>query len=215
MWTIPSHAQGAADRVPGASLIPLGFLPGLVPTITFATGNPGKLSEARTLLRPLGYEVAQFDAGYPEIQADTLEDVSRYALQLLQGELSAPFMLEDAGLFVDALDGFPGVYSSYVFDTLGNDGILRLLEGVPADERSARFRAVLGYHDGTRPHLFEGVVEGAIATEARGEHGFGFDPIFVPGEGDGRTFGEMVEKEKSELSHRSRALEGLVAYLEG
>lgn len=184
-----------------------------MPTITFATGNPGKLGEAQEVLEPLGYDVAQFDAGYPEIQADTLEDVSRYALGLLADELEPPFMLEDAGLSVDALEGFPGVYSSYVFATLGNAGILSLLEGIPDGERTARFRAVLGYHDGTRPRLFEGVVEGTITREERGERGFGFDPIFVP-EGRKRTFAEMPADEKSGISHRGQALEALVAHLE-
>ncbi len=184
-------------------------------TITFATGNPGKLSEARSLLEPLGYEIRQWDEGYPEIQADTLEAVSRHALDLLEDALEPPFMLEDAGLFVDALDGFPGVYSSYVFATLGNEGILRLIDGTPDDERTARFRAVLGFHDGRQPRVFDGVVEGQIARKAQGEHGFGFDPIFVPEEGDGRTFGQMRESEKGEISHRSRAMEALVEDLEG
>lgn len=181
-------------------------------TITFATGNPGKLSEARAYLAPLGYEIEQYDGGYAEIQADTLEAVSQHALEGLADELDPPFMLEDAGLFVDALEGFPGVYSSYVFGTLGNEGLLRLLEDVDDVARTARFRAVVGFHDGQGPRFFEGVVEGTIARGARGEHGFGFDPIFVP-DGHKRTFGEMTEDQKGERSHRTRALEAMVAEL--
>lgn len=183
-------------------------------TLTFATGNEGKLSEARSLLEPLGYKVAQFDGGYPEIQVDDLQAVAEFGLEHLAERIDPPFLLEDAGLFVDELDGFPGVYSSYVFGTLGNDGILTLLEDVDGPQRSARFRSVVGYHDGDEARCFEGVVEGTVAREARGQHGFGFDPIFVPEDRD-RTFAEMTEKEKGELSHRSRALDELVAYLQG
>lgn len=178
--------------------------------ITFATGNEGKLEEARALLAPR--EVEGWDEGYPEVQADTLEAVCRFGLEHLAGRIEPPFLLEDAGLFVDAWDGFPGVYSSYVFGTLGNEGLLSLMAGV--EERSARFRSVVGLHDGDRARLFEGVVEGTIAREARGEGGFGFDPVFVP-EGRERTFAELSASEKNELSHRSRALEAMAEALDG
>lgn len=178
--------------------------------LTFATGNPGKLREARAKLAPLGHQVEQWDHGYPELQADTLQEVAAFGLEQLEGRIDPPFLLEDAGLFVDSLGGFPGVYSSYAFGTLGWEGILRLL--AEATDRSARFRAVVGFHDGAQHRFFEGVVEGTIAKEGRGEHGFGFDPIFVP-EGHDRTFGEMTTEEKGELSHRTRALDRLVEHL--
>lgn len=177
--------------------------------LTFATGNEGKLAEARDKLGPLGFEVTQYAGGYPEVQADELETVARHGMDALADELEGPFLLEDAGLFVDALDGFPGVYSSYVYGTLGNAGLLRLL--ADAGARTARFRSVVGYHDG-RPRVFEGVVQGRITRQRRGEGGFGFDPVFSP-EGRERTFAEMSREEKSELSHRGRALEALAEAL--
>lgn len=178
--------------------------------LTFATGNPGKIREARARLAPLGHEVEQWDRGYPELQADTLQAVAAFGLEHVEGRIDPPFLLEDAGLFVDALDGFPGVYSSYVFETLGWDGILTLLTG--KEDRSARFKAIVGFHDGEQHRFFEGVVEGTIAKEGRGEQGFGFDPIFVP-EDHGRTFGQMSLEEKGKLSHRRRALDQLADHL--
>lgn len=178
--------------------------------LTFATGNPGKLREARAKLAPLGHEVDGWDQGYPELQADTLQEVAAFGLEQLEERIEPPFLLEDAGLFVDALAGFPGVYSAYTFKTLGWQGLLRLLE--EAGDRSARFRAIVGFHDGQEHRFFEGVVEGTIAKEGRGEHGFGFDPIFVP-EDHERTFAEMTTEEKGRLSHRSRALDRLAEHL--
>lgn len=181
-------------------------------TITFATGNEGKLSEAKAQLEPLGFEVEQYAGGYPEIQADGLEAVARAGLDHLADELEEPFVLEDAGLFVHGLDGFPGVYSSYVFATLGNEGILDLLGG--ASDRSAHFASVVGLRENGDNRVFVGRVDGQITKQARGSKGFGFDPIFQP-DGEERTFAEMPEDEKAGMSHRSRALDQLAEHLEG
>lgn len=179
-------------------------------SITFATGNEGKLSEARAQLEPLGFEVEQYAGGYPEIQADTLEEVARFGLEALADELKPPYVLEDAGLFVDALEGFPGVYSSYVFGTLGNEGMVKLLGD--SKDRGATFRSVVGLRQGGQDRCFLGEVAGRIVAEPRGSKGFGFDPIFEPA-GEDRTFAEMSQQAKTEISHRSRALEGLVEHL--
>jgi XTP/dITP diphosphohydrolase len=181
-----------------------------MPTITFATGNEGKLAEARAQLEPLGFEVEASGEGYPEIQADTLEAVARFGLEHLAGELSEPFVLEDAGLFVDGLEGFPGVYSSYAFATIGNEGILDLLAG--REDRRARFRSVVGLREDGAARTFVGEVEGTITKTPRGDGGFGFDPIFQP-EGRERTFAEMSQDEKVETSHRSRSLDALTEHL--
>jgi XTP/dITP diphosphohydrolase len=119
--------------------------------------------------------------------------------------------VEDAGIFINALSGFPGVYSRYVFDTIGNKGILKLLDG--SENRSARFVAVIGYKpgDGGSIKLFKGEVRGFVSLFPKGESGFGYDPIFVP-EGFKRTFGEDTII-KSQVSHRKRAAEGLMKYL--
>ena len=175
--------------------------------ITFVTGNEGKQAEVSAMLP---CQVIQRDMGYPEIQADTLQDVARYGLDWLRSRIDGPFMLEDAGLFIEELQGFPGVYSSYVYRTIGNQGILRLLKD--ADLRDAVFRSVIGLYDG-EIHFFIGECQGSIAREMRGKHGFGYDPIFMPAGGQ-QTFAEMAPAEKNRYSHRGSAVKKLAAYLE-
>jgi XTP/dITP diphosphohydrolase len=181
--------------------------------LTFITGNPGKLQEAREALGP-HTRLEQDPHGYPEIQADTLEEVARAGLEAVAERLQPPYFLEDAGLFIDALGGFPGVYSAYVFKTLGNPGILRLLQDTPDPERSARFQAVIGYRDPDgNDHLLTGTCEGWIRREATGDHGFGFDPIFTPkalsDSPAGASFAELGPAKKNRLSHRGAALQQL------
>lgn len=182
--------------------------------ITFVTGNPGKVAELQHALEPLSIEVHQDKRGYPEIQADTLEAVAEAgARHLLDSGLGPPFLLEDAGLFVSALRGFPGVYSRYVLDTIGNAGLLCLLRDVELEQRTAAFQARLQYvaPDG-RLHGFEGTVRGRIAERAAGSGGFGFDPVFIP-DGHDRTFAEMDTAEKGSVSHRGRAVAAFVEWL--
>jgi XTP/dITP diphosphohydrolase len=173
----------------------------------FATGNEGKFREVSALAAKLGVEIQHSRTPYLEIQADELSDIAKVGVQQVFGILKAPCFVEDSGLFIHSLRGFPGPYSKYVFLTIGNRGVLKLLEGV--GDRRAVFRSAVGYcgRDG-RPLVFEGRVEGRISLEERGTGGFGFDPIFIPDEGDGRTFAEMSVEEKNALSHRGRAIEG-------
>ena len=175
--------------------------------ITFITSNKGKQAEVSAMLP---CQVIQRDMGYPEIQADTLQDVAHYGLDWLRYQVDGTFILEDAGIFIYGLQNFPGVYSSYVYQTIGNQGILQLLEG--ADNRGATFRSVIGLYDGEE-HFFIGECPGSIAKEARGKHGFGYDPIFIP-EGSQRTFAEMEPAEKNQYSHRASAVKKIAAYLE-
>ena len=177
--------------------------------LAFVTSNPGKIEEARKYFEPLGVEVYQLRFPYPEIQADTLEEVAEYGVKWLAERIDGPFFLDDSGLFINALKGFPGVYSAYVYKTLGIDGILKLLEGV--DDRSAYFKSVVAYWDGEL-HLFKGRVDGEIIREKRGSGGFGFDPVFRPS-GFERTFAEMTTEEKNEISHRGRALKAFAEWL--
>ena len=111
-------------------------------------------------------------------------------------------IVEDDGLFVDSLSGFPGQYSSFVFKTIGNDGILKLLAG--SAKRSAYFLSLIAFYDGRILSISEGRVNGKI-TDRITEGGWGYDPIFVP-DGTDLTFAEL-EKNKNEYSHRKRALE--------
>jgi len=178
--------------------------------IAFVTSNRGKVEEAVRYLQPLGIDVYQLYFPYPEIQADTLEEVAEYGAKWLSERVGGRFFLDDSGLFIDAFDGFPGVYSAYVYKTLGIDGILKLMEGV--ENRKARFRSVLAYWDGEL-HLFTGEVEGEIVDSPRGTGGFGFDPVFQPS-GFETTFAEMTTDDKNKISHRGRALRAFSEWLE-
>jgi len=181
-------------------------------TIIFVTHNSGKFREAEAKLKSLGVKLQQYEEGYPEIQADTLEEVAFFAVKYLETRFSSPFFLEDAGLFIDALNGFPGVYSAYVFRSIGCEGILKLLEGI--DERTAFFKSVIAYKEpGDKPLFFQGVCRGTIAYEKRGSHGFGYDPIFIP-EGSIETFGEMEVEVKNSYSHRGRSLQQFIRHIE-
>ncbi len=181
-------------------------------TIRFVTGNPGKLREVQEHLAPHGWVVVQADARYPEIQANSLEEVAAAGAQhLLEQGLEPPFLLEDAGLFVTALRGFPGVYSRHAQDTIGNAGILQLMLPVEEELRTAAFEACLTYVDEDRTiHHFTGRCVGRIVSNARGAGGFGFDPIFAP-HGSALTFAEMDGAAKSAVSHRGKAVAAFLA----
>lgn len=169
--------------------------------IRFITSNPGKAAEIERIAEKHGVEIQWVDMEYDEIQADSLEFVARRSAEMLERMVEAPFFIEDSGLFIDALNGFPGVYSSYVFKTIGNEGILKLMESV--ENRRAEFFCVIAFHDGEKIHVFKGSVKGRISEKMRGKHGFGYDPIF---EVNGKTFAEMGD-EKDRFSHRRIALE--------
>ena len=179
--------------------------------ITFVTGNKGKLHEAQVALSPLGHDVVAADLHPVEIQGETLEEISRAKCEVLVGKVEPPFFVDDGGLFVDALNGFPGVFSAHALKKIGVPGILKLMEGVT--ERRAHFACVVTYHDGRAARSFAGRCDGALATAPRSRgHGFGFDPIFVP-EGHRETFGELSAETKNAISHRGKALAQLVAHL--
>lgn len=175
--------------------------------ISFITSNKGKYMEARAIIDDL----VQRDLGYTEIQADTLEEVAAYGMREIMARFEGPAMLEDAGLFIEALGGFPGVYSAYVQKTIGNEGILRLMAGIL--NRRAFFKSVVAYAEpGLEPRMFQGIVEGQIGYEARGSSGFGYDPIFYVGE---RSMAEMDLAEKNRISHRAASMHALKEWLEG
>ena len=171
------------------------------------------MRDLQHLLGP-SFAVGQDRRGYPEIQASTLEEVARAgADQLLQSGLAPPFVLEDSGLFVDSLRGFPGVYSRHALDTIGLPGLLRLMAGFVGSARAAHFAACIAYVDSAREvHLFSGRCDGEIASASAGTGGFGFDPIFRPTGGE-RSFGMMSDDEKAAYSHRGKAAGLLVRHL--
>ncbi len=178
--------------------------------LRFVTTNRGKFDEVAAALRPHGITLQRVDAPYPEVQADTLEEVVTFGLNWLRGRHGGDLLIDDSGLFVEALGGFPGVYSAYVHRTLGLQGILRLMEG--REDRRAHFQACFGLLRGDEVGVVRGKCEGTITNGVRGKGGFGYDPIFAPG-GHRRTFGEMSIEEKNLLSHRGRATRELLGYL--
>ncbi len=162
------------------------------------------------LLKGRGVNLEFLQVEYPEVQANRLEEVVESALDCLAPVHGDDLVVDDSGLFVQGLAGFPGVYSSYVYQTLGGEGILRLLEGV--HDRRATFETVLGLRTDGVNELFLGKCRGTIAAKPRGSEGFGFDPIFVPEEAS-RTFAQMTPAEKNAVSHRGRAADALADHL--
>lgn len=169
----------------------------------FVTSNPGKAREAEDIL---GEDVERVDYDYAEIQSDSLAEIATEGVRDAYEELGEACFVDDSGMFVEGVGGFPGPYSSYVYSTLGIDGVLNALDGI--DDRSARFDCVVAYHDGDEVRTFEGTVAGRVTREQRGDGGFGYDPIFeVAEDEEARTFAEMPPDEKNEVSHRRRAFE--------
>jgi len=173
--------------------------------ILFGTSNKHKFEEAKVLFRQYDIIVEQYVPRTPEIQNDNLENIAKYTVLHEIQNINKPLFVEDAGIFIEELNGFPGPYSSYVQKTIGNIGILKLMEGVR--NRDAEFRSVVAYCEpNTKPATFMGITKGYIAMEIRGGRMFGYDPIFIPYEGDGRAYSEMAPAEKNKISHRGKAL---------
>jgi len=181
-------------------------------TLYFITGNKGKIHEATEKFRPLGINIKQKNMGYPEIQTDKLEEVAAYGVNHIQRQgIDHPFILEDAGIFIDILHGFPGVYSAYVYHSIGLQGIIDLLAN--SDDCSAVFRSVFAYAEPKGDaHFFIGECTGKIIKQEKGTQGFGYDPIFIP-KGSDKTFAQMNTSEKNLFSHRGKSLEKLYNFL--
>lgn len=173
-------------------------------TVFFATGNSHKVQEIQIATQDFNLCVKQVNIKGVEIQADSVEEIATYSAIQAKNKYKIPVFVEDTGLFIDDLRGFPGVYASFIYKTIGTFGILKLLEG--ASNRGAIFRSSIAYCGlNDRVTCFTGECRGKISRVARGSFGFGFDPIFEPDDGDGKTFGEIKMQEKNRLSHRSQA----------
>jgi len=179
--------------------------------IYFATGNKNKFEEAKKVFdeRFPGCSLSHFGFSHNEIRSDSLEEIAEEAVTAAYKELKKPVFVEDAGLFIDALNGFPGTYSGWVYRKIGDKGILGLLRGEP--DRKARFEADIAFHDGKEIRHFHGICKGNIAEESKGQGGFGYDPVFVP-TGWSTTFAESIEL-KNKLSHRYKTLSLLINHL--
>jgi len=175
--------------------------------IFFATNNVNKFDEARRVLTEYNVAVGMLRVKSLEIQSEILEEIAMASALDAFGKCRLPVIVEDAGLFIDALNGFPGPYAAYTYKTVGNQGLLRLMKNVKA--RRARFESAVAYFSAElqSPVCFHGEVLGEIADEERKgseRSGFGFDPIFRP-LNSSKTFAEMSIAEKNEHSHRARA----------
>jgi XTP/dITP diphosphohydrolase len=176
--------------------------------IIFATGNIHKFTEARSILAEYDIAVGMLRAKTLEIQSESLEEIAETSVIEAYRNCRLPIIVEDAGLFIRGLNGFPGSYAAYVYKTIGNKGVLKLMEGI--EDRTAEFQSVIAFlsADLKSPLLFVGEVAGDIVKEERTAgtmSGFGFDPIFRPSTSQ-KTFAEMSLEMKNKHSHRAKAL---------
>lgn len=147
--------------------------------VTYITGNKAKIESAKFALEPLGFIVDNIKMETPEIQADDVVEVSKYSAKWAAEKLNKSVLKNDSGLFVNAFKGFPGAYTHYVEDTLGEDGLLKLLEGI--EDRTAYFKESIAYCEpGKEPVVFVGITKGKIDTKKSGTNGWSWDYIFIP-----------------------------------
>jgi XTP/dITP diphosphohydrolase len=193
-----------------------------VTTFVLATANPHKTEEIRQVLSSVNVELLPRPSEVPDVDetADTLEGNALLKAHALARATGVAAIADDTGLFIDALGGAPGVYSARYagehasFEDNVNK-VLRELDGVDDTERSARFRTVIAVAspDGSQ-WVVDGAVEGVILSTPRGEHGFGYDPIFAPRGAGGRSLAELSSEEKNAISHRGNALRAFASKLE-
>ena len=174
--------------------------------INVVTHNPGKVREYSEALSGYGLEMVHVNREYDEVQTPYLEEVVDKGMKQLHSEGLRDFLIDDSGIFIDGLGGFPGVYSAYVQKTLGNQGVLKQMEVV--EDRRAVFKCCIGCWIGDERIVVTGQCPGTVLYEERGNGGFGYDPIFSP---DGKnSFAEIPLEEKNVISHRGRALTMLI-----
>lgn len=168
--------------------------------LRFVTSNRHKFNEAKEILGKFNIELIHIPIDTAEIQSDDIVEVVIYKAVEASKIVDPPFVVEDTGLYIEALKGFPGVFASYIYKTIGLEGVLKLLDGV--GDRRAKFVAVgaLMFDDNVFK-IFRHDVAGHISTCIKGDGGFGYDPIFIP-EGETRSFAEMSIEEKGIYSHR-------------
>ena len=164
------------------------------------TSNAGKAAEVAAFFGGL-LEVDHIALEVPEHRSDDVAEIARGKARYAYEQLNTPLIVDDTGFFIDALNGFPGPYAAYVLNSIGNAGILKLMEGIT--DRNARFTTGIAYADERGIEVFTGTLEGTITRYPRGNNGFGYDPIFEMGK---KTLAEISIEEKSRISHRARAL---------
>ena len=167
----------------------------------FASSNEHKFQEAERILANLGMQINLFKTTLEEIQSNNLNDIAEKKAINAYDLIQKPVIIEDDGLFINTLNGFPGPYSSYVYDTIGNKGIMDLLEN--SKVRDAKFVSIIAYCDSDCDvKLFESSIPGKISSVIE-KGGWGYDPIFIP-DGESKTYANVSDKDK--FSHRAAAL---------
>ena len=179
--------------------------------ILFVTSNRYKFKEGETILKEKGIKLVHDAMSCPEIQSDSLLEIATDSARYAYDKMRKPLIVEDSGLFVYDLKGFPGPYSRYTLDTIGCKGILKLMEGKA--NRAAEFRSVIAYATPNSPDIktFVGRVDGNLSEAIRGDDGFGYDPIFIPF-GKQKTFAEDYAY-KMKVSHRIKSFQLLAEHL--
>jgi len=168
----------------------------------FASSNLHKFEESQRILSNLGLSISLFETTLKEIQSNSLNVIAKQKAIDAYSKIQKPVIVEDDGLFIKSLDGFPGPYSSYVYDTIGNKVIIRLLEN--SKLRDAKFVAIIAYCNGNDDvKLFESSISGKISSVIE-QGGWGYDPIFIPN-GESKTYANVSDKDK--FSHRSASLQ--------
>ncbi len=178
--------------------------------IYFVTTNRHKFEEARRVMEDYNIRLYPASIEKVEIQCDDVGRIALYAAKQAYSILKAPVIVEDAGLFIEALNGFPGPYSEYVYRKIGLRGILKLME--KETNRKAWFESAVALILPPWEKVFKGRVDGIITFEPKGDGGFGYDPIFMP-KGENRTFAEMSVEDKNKYSHRAKAFRRLGSWL--
>ncbi len=177
-------------------------------SLILVTNNKGKIAEANAIAKEFGFAVRSPKKAYKlEIQADSLREVAEFAAREAYKKIRKPLIIDDSGLFINALKGFPGVYSAPTGKTIGLEGVLKLMKGVK--NRSAYFECAVAYFDGKTLKTFVGKSSGKILESEKGSglHGFGYDPLFSPGgHYGGRSLAQVDLLKKNSVSHRGKAL---------
>jgi XTP/dITP diphosphohydrolase len=175
-------------------------------TVYLLTSNPGKVEEIKLHLKKFGIDVVVKNIEIPEIKSDEQEQVAKEKVKFAVNKMKKPVIAEDTGLYFDVYKNFPGTNSRWIFETIGYEGIFKLLEG---KRRKAYFKTTVGFceMDG-RPKIFAGICKGEIADKPIGNPHprLPYDAIFIP-EGERKTFAEMTKEEKNKYSHRAKAVE--------
>lgn len=181
----------------------------MIPPFVLVSGNPGKIAEARLVL---GFELEAEEVDLPEIQSLDMLEIVHGKAEAAFREVRRPLVVEEAGLELDALNGFPGPLVRWMLQAVGADGIARVGEALGNPRAAAH--CLLLFYDGERTVLGEGRTEGTLIRPGRGQHGFGWDPVFLPDGGD-LTFAELTGPEKLAVSHRGKAWKDLLRALSG